>query len=397
MSGRADMDVEEDQEEVAPEQVPDLTICKRAFVVYTGRGTSVDYDAVMSTIKEKKMGPWYSILCSMHPAQFKLDQAVLKECEESNAATLKKIEEECEEAIKDAGDMEILDAMFAKARHFARIGDKAAAFTSYGAILERPKISTGKKIDAEMERARVALFHHDLPAFKEAVDSAKKLIELGGDWDRRNRLKVYEAMYLITCRDMKAAAELLLESVATFTCVELFDYKQFVFYLTVTSVLSLPRTTLKKRIVDGPEVLSVMPEMPVLDALVHSLYECEYKRLMNAMVDLNEQLLDDRYFGKHTRYIIREMRILSYTQFLDAYKSVILSSMAQAFGVGDEFLDAELSRFIAAGRLNAKIDKVEGVIETNRPDKKNAQYHSSIAKGDMLLNKIQKLARLVVV
>ena len=34
----------------------------------------------------------------------------------------------------------------------------------------------------------------------------------------------------------------------------------------------------------------------------------------------------------------------------------------------------ELSRFIASGRLSAKIDKVGGVVETSRPDTKNAQY-----------------------
>eukprot|EP00958_Prasinococcus_capsulatus_P020230 scaffold2591_cov417-Prasinococcus_capsulatus_cf.AAC.4 len=34
----------------------------------------------------------------------------------------------------------------------------------------------------------------------------------------------------------------------------------------------------------------------------------------------------------------------------------------------------ELSRFIAVGRLNCKIDKVAGVVETNRPDAKNALY-----------------------
>jgi hypothetical protein len=32
----------------------------------------------------------------------------------------------------------------------------------------------------------------DLPAVKEGLERARKLIELGGDWDRRNRLKVYE-------------------------------------------------------------------------------------------------------------------------------------------------------------------------------------------------------------
>ena len=53
-------------------------------------------------------------------------------------------------------------------------------------------------------------------------------------------------------------------------------------------------------------------------------------------------------------------------QFLDSYKSVTLDSMAKSFGVGIDFIDTELADFIVAGRLTAKIDKVAGVIETNR-------------------------------
>ena len=69
--------------------------------------------------------------------------------------------------------------------------------------------------------------------------------------------------------------------------------------------------------------------------------------------------------------------------------------MAASFGVGIEFLDLQLSRFIAAGRLSAKIDKYGGVVETNRPDWKNARYQEMIQKGDLLLNRIQKLGRVV--
>jgi 26S proteasome regulatory subunit N7 len=38
----------------------------------------------------------------------------------------------------------------------------------------------------------------------------------------------------------------------------------------------------------------------------------------------------------------------------------------------------ELSRFIAAGRLHCKIDKVNEIVETNRPDNKNWQYQVTI-------------------
>jgi len=47
-------------------------------------------------------------------------------------------------------------------------------------------------------------------------------------------------------------------------------------------------------------------------------------------------------------------------QFLEAYKSVTLESMAQAFGVSPAFMDAELAEFIVAGRVSAKIDKARG-------------------------------------
>ena len=106
-------------------------------------------------------------------------------------------------------------------------------------------------------------------------------------------------------------------------------------------------------------------------------------------------IVEDRYIGSHVTYLIREYRVTAYSQFLDAYKSVMLSSMAKSFGISIDLLDTELSRFIAVGRLNAKIDKVGDIIETTRPDKKNGQYQEAIKKGDALLNQIQKLARVV--
>lgn len=117
----------------------------------------------------------------------------------------------------------------------------------------------------------------------------------------------------------------------------------------------------------------MIAEIPNIANLVNSLYDCRYCDFMHAIVQLNGQLEDDRYFATHARYLIRELRILAYTQFLDAYKSVVLGTMATAFGVGEAFLDRELSRFIAAGRLNAKIDKV-GMVQ-------DCYYWSSLSNG----------------
>jgi len=46
-------------------------------------------------------------------------------------------------------------------------------------------------------------------------------------------------------QDFKKAANLFVSSVATFTCVELMEYKQFVFYTVVMALVTQDRKTLK--------------------------------------------------------------------------------------------------------------------------------------------------------
>jgi 26S proteasome regulatory subunit N7 len=75
--------------------------------------------------------------------------------------------------------------------------------------------------------------------------------------------------------------------------------------------------------------------------------------------------------------------------------SVTLQSLAQSFGVSEDFIDSELARFISAGRLHCKIDRVNRIVETTRPDSKNAQYQLIIKHGDQLLNRLQKLSNIV--
>ena len=70
-----------------------------------------------------------------------------------------------------------------------------------------------------------------------------------------------------------------------------------------------------------------------------------------------------------------------------------LEGIASAFGVSTSFIDAELARFIAARRLNAKINRMTGIVESTRPDSKNAKYESSLRRTDALLARVQRLAR----
>jgi 26S proteasome regulatory subunit N7 len=173
--------------------------------------------------------------------------------------------------------------MFLKARFQAKIGDWNEAEKTYDEILVKPKTVTGRKIDAHMEKARIAFFSLDTNKLKTAIDEAKRLNEIGGDWDRRNRLKIYESLYLMSVHDLKAAAALLLDCVATFSCTELLDYNQFSFFTLVSNIIYLDRNDLRKKIINDPHVITVIRELPATQKLVNSIYNCDYQSFFDAV------------------------------------------------------------------------------------------------------------------
>jgi len=168
----------------------------------------------------------------------------------------------------EAGDMEVLHAYMDIARYSARTSTKDAALTAYEQVLSLPKLSSGKKLDAHLEMARVCSFWNDNKKLKEVLEGAQKAIANGGDWDRRNRLKVYQALSMMLVRDMEGASKLLVEGIATFSCTELCDYPEFITYAIITNLLYLKRTELKKSIIDGSEVLQVANDIPVVVSLI---------------------------------------------------------------------------------------------------------------------------------
>jgi len=286
--------------------------------------------------------------------------------------------------------------MLAKAEFYVEVGDRTSALAAFEAC-EKKTVAIGQRMEMVFTVMRVHLFHGDWVNLKAQIAKMKDLLEQpgGADWERKNKLKVYEGVLLMASRDFASATKLFLESLSTFTSHELMTYPEFIFYTCVCSVVALKRTELKEKVIDSPEVLSVVDQLPGVSVLVNSLQDCKYRDFMHAFPVVADQVKASTWLHQHHRYFLRETRVMAYGQFLQSYKSVTTASMASAFSVSEAFLDEELSNFIVAGRLNAKIDKVNGVIITNRPDAKNALYQSYIKEGDHLLNRIQKLSRVI--
>lgn len=323
-----------------------------------------------------------------------LDKTLLATMKEKNEARLKELDATIEDAEKNLGEMEVREANLAKAEYYSFIGDKENALAAFRKTYDKT-VSIGHRLDLIFHLIRIGLFYMDHPLVSANIEKAKALIEEGGDWDRRNRLRVYQGIYCLAIRDFKQAANLFLETVSTFTCYELTEYATFVTYTVLCSMISLPRVELRNKVVKGSEILEVLHGNSDIHSFLFSLYECRYAEFFRKLAWVENFMKADRLFAPHYRYYVREMRILAYNQLLESYRSLTLQYMAETFGVTVGFVDQELARFIAAGRLHCKIDKVNGIVETNRPDSKNYQYQACIKQGDILLNRIQKLSRVI--
>ena len=233
---------------------------------------------------------------------------------------------------------------------------------------------------------------------KKHVDRAKTLVETGGDWDRRNRLKAYQGLHLLTIRSYNLAAPLLLDSLSTFTSYELCSYSSLVVYSVLAGSISLKRVDFKSKVVDAPEIRAILGdgedklsalsgataagpgagdeemedassatpkpaatavnlttlgtgssavqevETPIdftpLAGLVRSLYVGNYQAFFLALAAVEETFLNqDRYLQEHRGWFVREMRLRGYQQLLQSYRVVGLKSMASDFGVSIDFLD----------------------------------------------------------
>lgn len=376
------------------EKLPNLDLAHSRFLLSLSNELTPNKQEVrnslLSNISEQKMGPFYLAIAEELGG---LDKGFYEKLKQANEEQLKKLDEAITDAKENLGESEVREALLAKADYYTRIGDKDNAVSQYKVTYEKT-IGAGQKIDIILTLIRIGLFWTDHDLIVKNIEQARSMAETS-DWDRKNKLKVYEALYNMSIRNFKKAATLLLDTLATFSAVELLDYQTFINYTVLMSIVSLDRVTLKLKVIDAPEILQVIENIPHLSLCLNSLYKCQFDQFFVALAGITDNLKVNRFLAPHAGFFCKEMRIIAYLQLLESYHSVQLKSMASAFGVTPDFLDKELSRFIVSGRLHCKIDKVGGVVETTRPNSKNAQYQLTIKQGDQLLNRIQKLSRVI--
>ncbi|ODV61561.1 proteasome regulatory particle lid subunit RPN7 [Ascoidea rubescens DSM 1968] len=382
-------------------KIPDFDLSQSVFLLKNPALSSRHPKALeylLSEIEKERLGPYY---CYLHNDCFTKDNSVFPWNEElynsiklDNEKEIATIKDKIKEAENDdEGELEIVKGYTELGEYYAKIGDRENAIITLRKAFELTP-STGSKIDILLTISRIGFFFDDLIFIKKILEETSSLIDKGGDWERRNRFKTYKGIYLMSIRNFSEASSLLIDSLTTFTSSEISSYEQIAQFASISGVVSLDRKTLKSKIVESSEILSLKSSSPGLLPIINltnSLYNCEYSKFFKYLSEVNDEVLvPSKYLSRHASYYLREMRRKAYSQLLESYKSLSLKSMADQFGVSIEFLDNDLCKFIQNNKVNCVIDRVNGIVETNRPDNKNAQYQLLIKQGDALLTKLQK-------
>jgi len=326
-------------------------------------------DELMTVIKKDEMGGFYSQCVA--EGLLTEDKSLKEELAELNKKQLKELEAKIKDAEENLGESELREALLHKAEYLTKIGNKSAAVEAIRKTIEKT-VGLGNRMDMVFLLIRIGLFYMDHDLVTRNLDRAKQLLEEGGDWDRRNRLKVYNGLYSIAVRDFAEAAKLFLETVSTFTSYELMSYEQFVKYAVYASVIALDRGQLHDKVVKGSEIAEVMHGAQDVQAYLMAFYNCHYSDFFTHLARIEQIAKTDRYWNPHYAFYVREMKIKAFAQLLESYRSLKLTYIADAFGVTEDYMDRELSKFIADGRLHCKIDKVRGIVITTRPDSKRS-------------------------
>jgi len=399
------MDVDPDEEDVdveadrpqdpilkAAELCSRFTLLRRSKTVNDAAEEARVQKELMAIYSEHGMIEFYRAFCTAN--SLPIDEALVTEWSDRRDAKLTANAEAQELAEKNEGDVEVHSVELKRAELISFTGTLEEALET---LLDIKGLTTGKEIDKYLCILRLCLAWNDDHLFRKHSVETERLIEKGGDWDRRNRFTVYSAAHKFRIRRFEESAEGLLASIATFSATEIFDYDRLVKYVILASVLTLPRSVIYEKLICAPEIIQVIDTLPPYFAsLLRSFYECRYNEFLRALIEtMREFVRVDAYLNVHSNFFLREMRLRAYSQFLESYRSVRLESMAREFGVSVGFLDAELSSYIAASRLSCRIDKVGGVVHINRTQSKNKHYLQIVKKGDLLLNRIQRLSRII--
>lgn len=243
-------------------------------------------------------------------------------------------------------------------------------------------------MDILLCKIRIAMILKDRKMLEVNINEARDLYEKGCDWDRRNKFKIYEAVYFLRKGLFQQSATLFSESLTTFESSEICSYEKAALYALFTGMLSFGREDFKEKIILSSNILEVRNKIENAYKLAESLYHCDYSSLFMNLMEFLEFISDDVHIERYRNLFCQEIKLKAYKQLLSSYESLSLETMAGIFSVSVEYMEKDLINYIVSDKLACKIDKVNMTVffVEEEPNK----ISELLENGDELLRMIKK-------
>lgn len=215
-----------------------------------------------------------------------------------------------------------------------------------------------------------------LLGWKDQLDQKMKeiesLIELGIDWGRKNKFKVYKSLYCILQCEYEKASGLLIDALSTFEGEELMSYSDLVKYCIFCGIMELDMKSIRTKLVESSEVCDEAKHIPSALDLLISLDRCNYAALFISLCKFTEGVRDDPYLYDRADFFVYRVKMRSYNQIFMSYTSISIRQMSSIFGVSETYMLSDIEGMILRGDLRCRINHKSMMvykIPTEVPDK----------------------------
>jgi len=381
-----------DSKDVDPGQDPILRAADLRNVLFL-RGNTKPSAELVSLVKQYNMKHMYE--SAWEQCDWKIDEELVAKMGMVIAGKEKEFKVALETAQENAGEVEVQKVRTKIAEYAMLTASPEETARKWNEVRGKKKkaASTTQRISISYNILKIFLAYNKMDLFREELSKAKELVDHGGDWTALNILQIFEGLGEMRDRKFEKASDLFIRSIATYNATDLMSYDKFLQYTILCSCLSKDRKTLKEKIVDSSDVKGV--DIPLMKEFVTCLVNCNYIDYFPLLIRVMDFMKQDLLLHEHVYTYFRAMRLRGYMQYFVVYKTSTLAQLAEVFGVSLEFVDRDIADFIYNGKLQGKINKVEGVVVSERGDPVNDEYHKIIKLGDSLLNKISRLSHLI--
>lgn len=366
-------------------------------LIYRSKTDKNAADRLRSLLTEKAMYDLYIHLVekNLFPKDQGLQQALL----EKKTHTLTLLEAQKE---KDPdNETYILSVDKQVSEFYAQTMDVKNACETMRALMEADS-SLSLKMDVFLCRIRMGVILRNKRLVEDNIVLAEDVYCRGSDWDRRNKYKVYKAVYSMMKTRFAEAAILFSEALPSFESPEIISYPRAVLYLMFCGLLTFDRKDINNRILECSEVLSSGEVYGSADKerhgewgevlrgleLARCLFDCNYCDFMGSLHAFCASVQDDVFVGRFVDFFCKEMKLRAYRQILESYQSMSLGVMAKTFGVDVGFVERDLSRLIVEGRMFCMIDRVSGIVDIE--EKACSEVESVVSRGGNVVRKVKK-------